>query len=492
LHFIFESASPELETYVLGTLGAVYRELGEAERAVEYHKKALGIAQTSKNRLEEAQSLVYLSEDYSYLGLYREAIDYARKCAAIFEEVRNQEGVAAAYKAIGEIAMANRDYSGAKQALARALAVAHAMGSKKDEILIYRDLGTLERQQLQWDIALKDYHSGLDIALSQDNRNDFVAAVIYNDIGETHEQQGNLARARESYRLARQTDPKNGIAANNYIRVGRLLAQEILIENQQEAGRYCAVAESAASTYTLSQCALALLQTDQPGQALDLVNRSLEKAQSRSEKAYTLYLKGSILTALDPSGDAKTVLNAALKEKPQTSLEADIHLALGLLEGDRRQFDKAKAVDPTIAQVSSVADLGSRSRRAAIPVPGDKERGVSLQQAYVPPIYRRLLINGQPVLLLVDTGAAYSLLNDESRARTGIRPLPETLQVAYADGRKEQLRRYRPDSIALPEQKGKSLKAGWVLGGSGKDNLLGRDLLKQMLSAQWFSEARGK
>ncbi|WP_164929320.1 hypothetical protein [Gloeobacter violaceus] len=48
-------------------------------------------------------------------------------------------------------------------------------------------------------------------------------------------------------RLAGETDPKNGIAADNFIRVGHLLAQEILIENQQEAGRYYEVGLPTAS-----------------------------------------------------------------------------------------------------------------------------------------------------------------------------------------------------------------------------------------------------
>ncbi len=488
-----EFKNPALESHALTALAEIHQNLGSYDLALDLLQRSLSICQEIKDLHGEADNLLAFSMVHSSLGRHIQALHLAQKSLLIYQEIEAATGIIYAQHLIGNIYLKLQNFSLALQYLQRGLEHSQNLALKGHIAFILNDMGDLVKLQSQWKAALNYYQQALSIVQDQESQNNFLAAVILNNLGNLQERQGELAEARKSFRLAAQADPKNGIAANNYIRVGKQISQAILAENQQEAGRYCDAADSAASAYSLSQCALALLQTDRPGQAFLAVGRGLDKAQGRSEKSYALYLKGAILTALERTADAKAAFASALAEQPQPTLEADIYLALGLLDANAQQLDCAKALDPTIAQVSSIADLGSRNRSARISVPaGGREQKFVEQQAYVPPIYRRLLINGQPVLLLVDTGAAYSLLNDESRARTGIRPLPATLQVAYADGRKEQLKRYRPDSIALPEKKGRVLKTEWVLGSSGKENLLGRDLLRQMLSAKWFTEAQGK
>jgi tetratricopeptide (TPR) repeat protein len=222
-----------------------------------------------------------------------------------------------------------------------------------------------------------------------------------------------------------------------------------------------------------------------------MVTRAIERAQLPGERAFAWYARGSTLSALDRPGEARAAFRTALGFDPPRSLQADIHFALGILENNQQALSQARQLDPTIAQVSSVANLNTRHRQVRLTVTGQGSQGAIQQDLYVPPIYRRLLINGEPVLFLVDTGAAYTLLNRESRERVRLQPTPDTLLVSYADGRQERLVRYRPRSIALPGERPRPLRTNWMLGTPGRDNLPGRGLLSQLVSNRWFTEARG-
>ncbi|PZS01271.1 MAG: hypothetical protein DLM69_05140, partial [Candidatus Chloroheliales bacterium] len=61
---------------VIGNLGAVYDDLGEYDKAIEYSTRSLELAQQLGDRLVQAQSLISLGNVYFGLGEYDKAIEY--------------------------------------------------------------------------------------------------------------------------------------------------------------------------------------------------------------------------------------------------------------------------------------------------------------------------------------------------------------------------------------------------------------------------------
>ncbi len=527
-----EAGDEETRAYSLSSLSYLHSRLGDYHKAIGLYSEALKIAEATGNRRRVAMAYANIGYNYRLLGDYAKALPYAEKSVELAGDIRysralalargilgdiyaglgafpkaialkqkaleaarlvnDQEATGIAYKGLGYTYFQMREFALASQNFESALSLFQQIGTRGREADVLSQLGESALAQSQPQAAQVYYRQALKLTQAEQSRNDFQSSAILNQLGLIQEQLGQLEPARQTFQAATAADPKNGIAANNFIRTGKLLARLIQAENELEANRYCKVAEQNASTFTLTQCAIGLLQTGSTDRALEFVTLSIARAQMSAELAYGWYVKGSILSALDLSRESERAFKKALTFKPPSSLMADIYLALGVLADDPVQLDRARKIDPSISQVSSVADLGGRSRRVRLAVRGEGQDSLSVQEAYIPPIYRRLLINGKPVLLIVDTGASYTLLNEESRRRVNLAPTAEKLLVAYADGRQEQLVRYRPQSVQLTGSKPKVLKSAWMLGYRGKDNLLGRDLLVQMMSPGWFRATQGK
>lgn len=480
-----------IERIAANNLAQCHLNLGNLTAARDYSQRNLALAREKGDKLLEGRAYIGLGWLATLEGDYKEAIRLEERALVLLEAVGDKEGIGNAYFRLSKAYQELRNYPEAEAFSRKELKLFQSMQRKGSEALVLLHLGELAADQRQYAPAIAHYRQALAIVQASDSQNAYLASVLFNKIGAVREREGNLTEARDAFRLAKETDLQNGIATNNFIRVSKLMATNILLENQQEANRYCQVAEQEASTYTLTQCSLAMLQTGELQKALAFVKQALEHSRAPAELAYAHYLEGTVLSALDLAPAAEKALMSALQFKPVRSLRADIYLALGVLKSDPAQFERARTSDPTITQVSSVSDLGGRNRRVRLPVRGEREQDGAFQEAYVPPIYRRLLINGKPVLLLVDTGAAYTLLNEEDCRRTAVKPTADSLLVAYADGRQERLKRYLPDSIKLNAQTPQTLKTPWLLGSTGKDSLLGRDLLRQMMTVRWFKETRG-
>ena len=69
-----------------------YADLGEVERAIEYHEQALSIHREVKNRQGEGNALGNLGGAYYRLGEVERAIEYHEQALKISREVKNRQG----------------------------------------------------------------------------------------------------------------------------------------------------------------------------------------------------------------------------------------------------------------------------------------------------------------------------------------------------------------------------------------------------------------
>ena len=82
-------------------MGSVYNELGDRQKAIEYHKKALQISTEIGNRGVVANENKLLGNVYDNLGEYRLAIEYNGKSLQINTEIGNRSGIAICYGNLG-------------------------------------------------------------------------------------------------------------------------------------------------------------------------------------------------------------------------------------------------------------------------------------------------------------------------------------------------------------------------------------------------------
>ena len=90
-HFSDISLLDDLQSHsvVLGNLGNAYSDLGQVEKAIEYHKQALVIAKEIGDRRNEGLWLGNLGNAYSHLGQVEKAIDYNEQALVIGKKIKD-------------------------------------------------------------------------------------------------------------------------------------------------------------------------------------------------------------------------------------------------------------------------------------------------------------------------------------------------------------------------------------------------------------------
>lgn len=133
------------EGSILGNLGLAYADLGETRRAIEFYEQQLAIVREIGDRRGEGNALGNLGAAYYVLGETRRAIEYYEQVLAITQEIGDRRGegntlgnLGVAYKNLGEIRRAIEFYE-------KTLAIAREIGDRQGEGT------TLWNMALAWD-----------------------------------------------------------------------------------------------------------------------------------------------------------------------------------------------------------------------------------------------------------------------------------------------------------------------------------------------------
>ena len=86
------SAEAEISGYLLGSLGALYGQIGSYKKSLECSKKALKIAQEIGDRQNEGAWLGNLGNAYYSLGEVERAIEYYEQALSISKEIGDRRG----------------------------------------------------------------------------------------------------------------------------------------------------------------------------------------------------------------------------------------------------------------------------------------------------------------------------------------------------------------------------------------------------------------
>jgi tetratricopeptide (TPR) repeat protein len=202
------------ESYFLGNLGVAYSNLGQVERAIEYHKQALAIAREVGDRRSEGYQLGNLANVYHDLGQMERAIECHQQALAIARVIddRYVEGstlnnLGLAYSALAQVEQAIGYYE-------QAVIIAREIGDRRGEGhrlgnlgAAYGDLGQMER-------AIEYYEQALTIAREIGERAGEGADL--GGLGNAYRTIGQVERAIEYYQqaltIAREIGDRRGEA----------------------------------------------------------------------------------------------------------------------------------------------------------------------------------------------------------------------------------------------------------------------------------------
>ena len=201
-------------------LGCDYDDLGDYDKALEYHNKALEIRKDvlGENHPDTADSYSNLGIVYKNLGNYDKALGYHNKALEIKKDVlgENHPNTAMSYNNIGVVYDDLGDYDKALEYYFKALEITKdVLGENhRDTAGSYNNIGVVYDNLGDYDKALEYYNKALEIRKEVFGKNHPDTAGSYNNIGAVYKDLGDYDKALEYHNKALEIK-KNVLGENN-------------------------------------------------------------------------------------------------------------------------------------------------------------------------------------------------------------------------------------------------------------------------------------
>ena len=187
------TSMPNTAAKVYRILGIAYHELGNIDKAIEYHTQHLAIAKEMGDRTGEGGAYGNLGCAYGLQGDFSKAIKYQEQYLAIAKEVGDRAGEGLAYGNLGNAYSLHADYAKAIQYHTQHLAIAKEMGDWEGEGVAYGNLGCSYLSQGDCAKAIECLRQNLAIAKEVGDRAEVGRA--YGNLGNAYERQGDFSKA---------------------------------------------------------------------------------------------------------------------------------------------------------------------------------------------------------------------------------------------------------------------------------------------------------
>jgi tetratricopeptide (TPR) repeat protein len=185
------------------------------------------LARSLKLKQKEAQAISELGAGFLKIGDYERAAQLTRKAQKLYEESRDNRGVAAALQQLGVLSQLQGDYREATTLFRRSLNINQESGNKIDIATTLYELGKLARVQGDYDEATRLYRESLAIKKLLGDKDGIAFAL--NELGMVARHQGEFVEAarlyRESMEIKKELGDKSGIS-NTLHELGNLAAAQ--------------------------------------------------------------------------------------------------------------------------------------------------------------------------------------------------------------------------------------------------------------------------
>jgi CHAT domain-containing protein/Tfp pilus assembly protein PilF len=196
-------------------MGAVNRDVGDKQKALEYYDQALALNRAVANKAGEASTLNDMGAVYQDLGEQRKALEYYERALSLYQTVGARDGMAITMNNLGFTCADLGDVQRALEYYDRALSLAQAIGARTTEASVLNNIGALYLYVGEEQQALGYYEKALLINRAVGNR-DGEATVLVNIgviYGNLNEHQKALSYFNQALTLLRPAG--KGATLNN-------------------------------------------------------------------------------------------------------------------------------------------------------------------------------------------------------------------------------------------------------------------------------------
>lgn len=198
----------------LHNLGDVLEQVGKTQEASEHFVEMLRLAWRYDNLGKAGAAYARLARGQRRLGHYEMAMDYLKRAHELFEQVRDERGVAATIDDIGRVHWLRGDYSQALELYRKALAIRRTLGDRRSIALSLANIGRAHHDSGNFKAAIAQFREALDLRRDANDLAGVVQSLC--DLGGVHAEDGDHETAigllTEAAALAREIGNKPAVA----------------------------------------------------------------------------------------------------------------------------------------------------------------------------------------------------------------------------------------------------------------------------------------
>ncbi len=199
---------------IINTIGLIYNNKGDYEKAINYHREALIAAQKANNLQEVAQSYSHIANSYYMKGDYPNSLSYNEKAFPIREKLKDETGIASYYNNMGNIYHQQGNNQKSLDFHFKSLTLREKIQHKQGISASLNNIGIVYYQQGDYKKAIEYYRKATDIDKELGDK--FGMSIGYNNIGEIYILQKDYAEAYKhcllSMKISEEVDDLYGIA----------------------------------------------------------------------------------------------------------------------------------------------------------------------------------------------------------------------------------------------------------------------------------------
>jgi CHAT domain-containing protein/Tfp pilus assembly protein PilF len=188
------------EAVTLNNIGLVYSDLGEKQKALEFFNQALPIRRAVGDRGGEATTLTNIGAVYDALGEKQKALNFYNQALPIFRAVGDYSGEAATLNNIGGVYNALGEKQKALEFFNQVLPLSRTVGNRGGEATTLNNIGNVYNALGEKQKALEFYNQALPLSSAVGDRG--VEATTLNNIGNVYDALGEKQKALEFYNQA--------------------------------------------------------------------------------------------------------------------------------------------------------------------------------------------------------------------------------------------------------------------------------------------------
>jgi tetratricopeptide (TPR) repeat protein len=186
--------------YAYYWIGECYRLLGQHEKALEYFRDALALAEELGRKSDIATYLNNIAIVYGDRGQYTKALEYYEQALALAEELGKKDQIAILSNNIGMIYYDLAQYDMALEHLNKSLVIMQEFGQKDNIAVILSNIGLIYDARGRYDKALEYYRQALALAKELGLKDSIV--IDLNNIAHVYNARGQYDKALDCYKQA--------------------------------------------------------------------------------------------------------------------------------------------------------------------------------------------------------------------------------------------------------------------------------------------------